>query len=216
MRYDYRNTVFCPKLKEISHKKKNVENLIKTDHPKSIDMHQYLSRNNDKYKNEFIKAYNRKCAYCGVSSELVSRDNFEIDHFISKKYFSNKAKAGKIDNLVLACHLCNHRKGDFFIPSDKINNLHPDKCGITKCFKRDDEYYIRIAERFDDDTIKGFYEKLDLGSELRRLDYLFMNISGLLNQIRNNINFNNDLSDICWQLYKILSILRDRRSMCRL
>mgnify|MGYP000060833833 CR=1 FL=1 len=40
-----------------------------------------ISDNSQKFKLEFIKAYNGKCAYCGASIDLIKRTEFEIDHF---------------------------------------------------------------------------------------------------------------------------------------
>lgn len=48
-------------------------------------MHRYISDNSQKFKLEFIKAYNGKCAYCGASIDLIKKNEFEIDHFYMKK-----------------------------------------------------------------------------------------------------------------------------------
>ena len=61
--------IYCPELKGIKERKKAVEDMIKTDHSRARDMHNYLSPNDGKYKGEFIKAYNGKCSYCGVSND---------------------------------------------------------------------------------------------------------------------------------------------------
>lgn len=123
-----------------------IEKMIKTDYPRARDMHHYLASNDARYKAEFIKAYNGKCSYCGVSNEIISKEFFEIDHFIYKACFSSKADAGKMENLVLACHTCNHLKNDFEISHQDAHKLHPDGKVIVECFKRDEKYYICISD----------------------------------------------------------------------
>ena len=55
---DYRKTKYCPELIDVSHKKKEVEKLVEIEHPNAKDMHRYISDNSQKFKLEFIKAYN--------------------------------------------------------------------------------------------------------------------------------------------------------------
>ena len=76
MENDYRNTIYCEPLNNIQYKKNTVKQLVLSEHPKAIDLHSYISDNNEKYKVEFMKAYNYKCAYCGVSIELIPKDLF--------------------------------------------------------------------------------------------------------------------------------------------
>lgn len=183
---DYRNTEYCKPLGDVTSRKNNVVKLIKADHPKARDMHAYISKNEGPYKGEFIKAYNGKCAYCGVSIDIVPRRYFEIDHFIYQESprFTRKADAGYIDNLVLACHRCNHAKSDLEFPDSVHKYLHPDQSDFITTFIRDEDYYIRISESKKDDpaTVK-FYNQLEFGSDIHRLDYLLLNMRGLRDQI---------------------------------
>lgn len=94
---DYRRTKYCPDLSGIIDRKKEVEKRIKKDHMKAEDMHTYLSNNEASYKRDFIEAYNGKCAYCGISIQLVPKDYFEIDHFIYKK--SSKFETKKMQGV---------------------------------------------------------------------------------------------------------------------
>ena len=41
-----------------------LEKLVEIEHPNAKDMHRYISDNSQKFKLEFIKAYNGKFAYC--------------------------------------------------------------------------------------------------------------------------------------------------------
>lgn len=104
---DYRNTLYCPKLTDLSSKKDFVKNAILKEHPCTKDMHRYISNNSKPFKKDFVKAYNGKCAYCGVSIDIISLDKFEIDHIIPKKaerFEKSKANAGYIENLALSCY----------------------------------------------------------------------------------------------------------------
>ena len=173
---DYRNTEFCPQLMDIEDRKKTVVDLIKRDYPKARDMHAYISKNKEPYKRVFIRAYNGKCSYCGVSISIIPMDSFEIDHFIYKEdpRFKTKADAGYIENLVLACHRCNHAKSSLAVPDEFHEYLHPDKPGIRETFVRDDD----------------FYNKLELGAEVHRLDFLLINMLGLQTKIPENSTAN--------------------------
>lgn len=206
---DYRRTKYCPELIDVLQKKKKVEDLVKFEHPYAKDMHSYISDNSQKFKLEFIKIYNGKCAYCGVSSDLIKKSEFEIDHFLYKKapIFVTKKDAGYIQNLILACHDCNHNKKSFWIEKEGLEELNPDGEKIKNVFIRDEQYYIRINDKFKENTtIKEFYNKLNLGSELHRLDYLIMNITGLQRSCEKNY-------DLYVGLGKILDIIRRKRNI---
>lgn len=132
------------------------------------------------YKTNFMKAYNCKCAYCGASIDILPKEMFEIDHFIYEKSFDKKADAGFIENLVLACHSCNHQKGAFSLTEDDRMYLHPDEDTIKKTFIRDEQYYIKVSEnQTTNKLVIDFYKKLGLGGEIHRLDYLLMSMIGL-------------------------------------
>ena len=107
MSSDYRNTEYCPNLSEIKSKKNDLVKKIKQDHPRAVDMHNYVSDNSTVYKEQFMDAYNNKCAYCGVSVNVIPVQMFEVDHFIYQKSFKTKKEAGYIENLVLSCYDCN-------------------------------------------------------------------------------------------------------------
>lgn len=69
------------------------------------------------------------------------------------------------------------------------------------------QYYIWINDEFKENaTIEGFYNKLCLGSELHRIDYLIMNIIGLQRYCEDN-------SNLYVGLRKILDIIRQKRNI---
>ena len=181
---DYKNTKYCSKLEKLAEKKKAVKERILIEHSRAEDMHTYVSKD---YKTDFLKAYNWKCAYCGVSIDIISIGMFEIDHFIPKssaQFNNSKAKAGYIENLVLSCQFCNRRKGNIELPTEDHDKINPDGTGICKSFIRDDEYYIKISDEFSNNkSVQAFYNGLNLGSSLHRIDYLLMNMRGLIEKV---------------------------------
>ena len=206
---DYRRTKYCPELDNVRKKKEHIKNKIKEEHPRAQDMHTYISNNSGSLKKEFMKIYNDKCAYCGVSNDLLPKNYFEVDHFLYEKapLFKSKKDAGYIENLVLACHDCNHIKSSFYINSEQYKNLHPDQEGIKKTFVRDKKYYIRVNDDFvHNEDINKFYNQLQLGSELHRLDYLLMNIIGMKRAYIDDKNLYSGLG-------KIEDILRRKRNI---
>lgn len=119
---DYRNSKYCPKLTDLTKKKNDVKDSVSSKHPRAQDMHTYISNNNEPFKQQFIEAYNGKCAYCGVSTEIIPWKMFEIDHLIPKeadRFGKSKANAGYIENLVLSCYDCIEQKAiwNFMIKS---------------------------------------------------------------------------------------------------
>ena len=207
MNDDYRLTEYDVPNINLKEKKKAVELLVKTDHPRARDMHAYISQRGKSYRKEFIKAYQGKCAYCGVSTFVISSELFEVDHFRYEKGFPTKADAGFMDNLVLACHSCNHAKRDFVFSHDNENLLHPDNTEIKSVFCRDDDYYIQIQDEYAHNTeIEDFYTKLDLGGEIHRLDYLLMSMHALCDKIGTEHKATPGLE-------KALNLLRTKRNI---
>lgn len=179
---DYRRTKYCLSLDGIQERKDKVKENVLRDHPRAKDMHTYISDNNTEYKLEFMRAYHCKCAYCGVSVDLIPKRMFEIDHFVNQKSgrFASKKAAGTMDNLVLACHDCNHSKNDFAITEANEDDLNPDKENIMKYLRRDNMFYIMTTDAGKQkQSITDFYDKLHLGSEVHRIDYLVMSMIGL-------------------------------------
>lgn len=188
---DYRNTEYCSPLGDVLKKKEKVVDAVKKDHPYAVDIHEYVKKNGTAYKRAFLEAYNGKCSYCGVTLSIIPQSSFEIDHFIpeSDSRFKSKKDAGYIENLVLACHKCNHSKSGLIIPDLDHQYLNPDHTEITNTFFRDEYYYIRVSEsKKDNKSVIEFYNKLDLGADLRRLDYLLLSMKGLRGKISGGLS----------------------------
>ncbi len=209
---DYRNTQYCQNLDDIRNRKAAVETTIKEQHRRAKDMHRYVSENGSVYKTQFIEAYNGKCAYCGMSIDIAPKEFFEIDHYIFKESakFHTKKDAGYMDNLVLACHTCNHRKSDFEITDKNYKKLYPDGKEITNTFFRDSDYYIRVssAEKTNSEVL-AFYEQLGFGDELRRLDYLLLSIYGFEESIKDK----NGMAEVYRKIDSMAALLRKKRNV---
>ena len=63
-------------------------------------------------------------------------------------------------------------------------------------------------EKKDDIIVKAFYEKLHLGSEIHRIDYLLMSMMGLQENIKDNL-------EACSQLGQAIKKLHTKRNIMR-
>ena len=96
-----------------------------------------------------------------------------------------------MSNLVLSCKRCNRAKKDFVWDDIYSEKFNVDDESITKLFYRDIDYSIKIEDEFrTDSTICGFYEKLKFKEEIRRLDFLLMNMYGFYNKYKNDKRLN--------------------------
>ncbi|TXK83554.1 HNH endonuclease [Paenibacillus sp. N3.4] len=177
---DYRNTTYCSILQELNLKKKTLNDEICKNHTRLKIVYNKVKDTDNSYKGKFMAIYNYKCSYCGNSIDNLSSTLFEVDHYICESSFESNEKAGRMENLVLACYDCNRAKSSFLIKEEYNNLLNPDLEYIKNVLCRDDLYYIQISEDYkDDEFIKQFYDKMKLEYQSRRLDFLLMNINGL-------------------------------------
>lgn len=186
---DYRNTEKCPILIDVALKKCELESMIRKEHLRAKIMYNFIHNKQGDYFVPFLKVYNSKCAYCGVRIGIIDIRMFEVDHFICEDAFpdntAGRSEAGKVSNLVLSCYSCNRGKGKLAIDGKYQEILNPDNGAIANVFMRDDNYYIEIRPQYTGDCIvEDFYDRLLLGSEFRRLDYLLMEIENLISMQR--------------------------------
>lgn len=186
MQIDYRETIFSKNIfPNVENEKGKLLNKIRAEHPKAENFYNLLGQS--EYRTNFMGVYHCKCAYCGVSIELIPASSFEIDHIIPKssQYFQKNIEenANCLENLALACRTCNRNKSDFELNTKNTPCLHPDKNEISSIFVRDEKYYIRISENYrKDELVKDFYKQVGLGSQVHRLDYILMNLFDLRNE----------------------------------
>lgn len=178
---DYRNTKYCRKLINVSDKKKKLAEEIQKDSPRTKIIYNKVRDRNGKYHKRFYDIYNGKCAYCGILLGILPLEDFEVDHFINEASFSDtpegRITAGRMENLVWSCMPCNRAKGEISIEPPYDQLLNTDNGNICKVFYRNDEFYIKIVPKYQNDSfIKIFYDKLYFGYERRRIDYLLLQI----------------------------------------
>jgi len=114
MKNDYRNTIYGVPKKNIINEKKALEERIKREHPRVKIIYNQINKKDSEYNKQFRNIYNNKCAYCGITTDVISSELFEVDHFICESsYNGDSINAGKINNLVLSCKKCNGAKKDF-------------------------------------------------------------------------------------------------------
>lgn len=186
---DYRNTKYCEELVDVTLKKEHLNKSIRDNHPRQKIIYNKVSDRSTDYNEQFRKIYNEKCAYCGVSMDVLPNTLFEVDHYIAESLYESKEEAGQLSNLVLSCYRCNRNKKEFPIEGKYVELLNPDNENICKIFYRDELYYIRVNDLYSGDTnIQNFYNKIDFGNQARRLDYLLLNMCGLHKEIEGTKN----------------------------
>lgn len=180
MNNDYRNTKYCNLKNDIVSEKKSLGKRIQKEHPRVKIIYNQINKKGSEYNKKFRTIYNNKCAYCGITTDVISSELFEIDHFICEASFNGDfIKAGGINNLVLSCRKCNLAKRDFKWSEEYSSMFNVDDGSIAKLFYRDEDYYIKIEKEYiTDSVICSFYNKLKLNEEIRRLDFLLMNMYG--------------------------------------
>lgn len=207
MKNDYRCTDFdsdvFPSESEIIKRKENL--LISQNYSNDINHYSKVSDRRRKANNMFRLCYNNKCVYCGVPETINGRRLFEVDHFIPKSSQKLKIDFHNISNLVNACYECNRKKSFFEIDDNYLDILNPNK-NISKVFMRNNNFEIKIDRKYSSDSeIKKFYNKLCLGGELRRLDYLLMNMKDLQQEVKSEA--------IVDKLARCIQILQEKRNL---
>ena len=209
---DYRKTKYCLSFENINLNKNKFLEDLKLEFPEIEDIYSKISKNDDLYKIKFMKIYNYRCSYCVVSLNVLNKRMFEIDHYIYRKSpkFKDNNEADKIENLVLSCQYCNRKKRDFSIPDTEYILLYPDGEEIKKVFYRDEQYYIRISNNYlPNQTINKFYKKLKLDAEVRRLDFLLINLLKFKEIYKNKLEDLYIFNDVC----SIIEKLKNKRNI---
>ncbi len=180
---DYRNTQYCPVFNNIDEKKKELEEKIKSECPRTKIIYNKVRERKGKYHDKFAEIYHRKCAYCGALWELLPVESFEVDHFINENSYpkttAGRAEAGRMENLVWSCISCNRGKKEITIETPYEDILNVDNGSITNVFYRDRDFSIKICDTYqEDEFIQNFYKNLHLEYETRRLDYFALRLRG--------------------------------------
>ena len=146
----------------------------------------------NEYRDILRSDFGRICGYCG-KSELVTKNSFEIDHFIPKRLAPEKVN--DYTNLVYACYECNRKKSGKW-PSEDKNVQFLDGKGFVdpasdeydKNLVRDDDgnivgvtdagkYMVEIGFEFDKRPIKEIYKAMQLIEKRHQLEEKFKTLS---------------------------------------
>ena len=181
---DYRFTKYAVRAhSDIKREKQQLEVSIRQKHPQAQNFYRLIS-DNFEYKKSLAKIYSNRCAYCGLHIFIGQLSSFQIDHIVSSDALKKNKKQPDhhVKNLALACQTCNRYKGNIDFLDPEMSLLYPDEVEITKVFIRDKDFYIRVANEKNSPGIQMFYQKLLLGGQLKRVDFLLMNLHDLSEQ----------------------------------
>lgn len=138
-----------------------------------------------KYRENLRNDFGRICGYCG-KSELVTKNSFEIDHFIPQRLAPEKTD--DYTNLVYACYECNRKKSGKWPSEDKNvqfidgkgfvdpasdeydNNLVRDDGGNIIGVTDAGKYMVEIGFEFDKRPIKEIYKAMQLIEKRHQLE----------------------------------------------
>lgn len=203
MSNDYRCTDYCPTYNNFQRKHRiYIRNFINR-HPTAENHYSIINDQSSEEFSKFRKLFNCKCVYCGVSDEI--NQEFEIDHF---KCRENEG-LDHIDNLLYSCKKCNRAKSKHHFSTEYEQILMPIT-NIQNIFVRNFDYSITIKTQYNqDNAIIDFYNDIKFSDDVRRLDYLLMNLIGLRKKVRND-NISQKLSDcVCTLILKRNQILHN-------
>lgn len=138
-----------------------------------------------KHRENLRNDFGRICGYCG-KSELVTKNSFEIDHFIPQRLAPEKTE--DYTNLVYACYECNRKKSGKWPSEDKNvqfidgkgfvdpasdeydNNLVRDDGGNIIGVTDAGKYMVEIGFEFDKRPIKEIYKAMQLIEKRHQLE----------------------------------------------
>lgn len=186
---DYRVTSFQFIDFTLGNKKNIFMEKFKEEHSGVRYVYNTIMNRNNKYNRIFREIYHERCAYCGISTQVIDSSRYEVDHVIPASVLKRetneytKEEINGINNLVCSCQMCNRGKQAFYCDKDNLDLLHPDNNRLPEIFKRSEDYYIIISEEYqENETIHEFYNRLKFSNQLRRLDFLLMEMKDFCNK----------------------------------
>ena len=132
------------------------------------------------------------CGYCG-KSEYVTRNTFEIDHFIPRKYAPELEE--DYSNLVYSCYECNRKKSSKWPSKDKtmqfldgIGFVDPVSVEYDEHVERDVQgniigktvagrYMVQIGFEFDKRPMREIYKAMLLIEKKQQLRHKMQSVS---------------------------------------
>ena len=144
------------------------------------------------YKDILREDFAQICGYCG-KSEAVTKNAFEIDHFIPIKYAPEKEEC--YYNLVYSCYECNRKKsskwpskdkniqfiyGEGFVDpasDDYDNHLERDICGNIIGKTAAGRYMVEKGFEFNKRPMKEIYRAMQLIERKHQLHNKMQSVS---------------------------------------
>ena len=138
-----------------------------------------------KYLDSLREDFGYICGYCG-KNELVTKNAFEIDHFIPQRLAPEKEDS--YSNLVYACYECNRKKAGKWISENKdiqfVNGMgfvDPASDKFDENLERDEDgnivgktpagkYMVEVGFEFNKRPIKEVYKAMMLIEKKHRLE----------------------------------------------
>lgn len=207
---DYRNTSYKECDFSINNKKTDFLTFFSSIHPKAWNVYDHVSVKQNDLNYKFREMYYDKCIYCGVSIQVIDSSNFEVDHFIPKEILKKNLPnydsryINGINNLVNSCKSCNRAKSNFICEETSLNLIHPDSNKLHEIYVREKDYSIKIHPKYSaNEMVSKFYRVLKLDSQLKRLDYLIMEMKDFCERY-------NDRAEIM-KLHQLLLSIEDKR-----
>ncbi|MDD3416276.1 MAG: HNH endonuclease signature motif containing protein [Lachnospiraceae bacterium] len=146
-----------------------------------------------KYRESLRADFGRICGYCG-KSELVTKNIFEMDHFIPQRLAPEKVN--DYSNLVYSCYECNRKKAGKWLSENKDIQfvdgrgfVDPATDDFDTNLERDDEgnivaktpagrYMVEIGFEFNKRPIKEIYKAMKLIEKKHQLEKKIKTLSG--------------------------------------
>jgi hypothetical protein len=185
---DYRNTSYKYSDFTLGDKKENFMKGFRKVHIRAWNIYSNIKSRQSGFNRAFKAIYHDKCVYCGINTHVIELSRFEIDHFIPQAVLEkglgySTEDINGIYNLVNSCNMCNRKKSSFITDRDNFQLLHPDKEDLIKIFDRLDDFSIVINNDYiNNNEVVKFYETLNLDNQIRRLDFLIMEMKDFCEQ----------------------------------
>ena len=161
------------------------------------------------YKDILREDFTEICGYCG-KSETVTKNTFEIDHFIPLKYAPEKEE--DYYNLVYSCYECNRKKASKWPSKDKDiqfvdgkgfvdpasddydNHLERDSFGNIIGKTVAGQYMVQKGLEFDKRPMREIYKAMKLVEKKQQLYYKMQSLSK--DELGEYIEFDNLLEEL--------------------
>lgn len=145
-----------------------------------------------KYKECLREDFGHICGYCG-KKELVTKNTFEIDHFIPRRLAPEKEN--DYTNLVYSCFVCNRKKAGKWLSENKLIQfvdgkgfVDPATSDYDKSLQRDEqgnivgiteagEYMVKEGFEFNTRPIKEIYKAMLLIEKKHKLEEKIKSLS---------------------------------------